>query len=232
MTPPHPRARQSRCWDVSRRGSAWPSGAGVGVDRCADRTPCPSGWEPWTVPPVLQSAALRLRTQHGVTGAAWCLSSGTMEHTAHPSAVLSLLWPLGFAFLPSEQAEQRPLCAPVSTTCAALGHTHSVGSCSPALSPNGGQLWSPSAVGLFLAGPWARVGDKQVDQKPLSCRDRFNSTLCSAVKCTMQERARAAAQAASAFPVGEHPRCCSRHRSVSSVALAPGVTPGRLDRRL
>jgi len=30
---------------------------------------------------------------------------GTVEHTAHPGAVFSLLWPLGCSFLPSEQAE-------------------------------------------------------------------------------------------------------------------------------
>ena len=45
--------------------------------------------------------------------------SGTLEHAAHPGAVLSFLWPLSCTFLPSEQAEQRPLCAPVSNT-----HTH------------------------------------------------------------------------------------------------------------
>lgn len=38
--------------------------------------------------------------------AVWYLFSGAVEHTAHPSDVLSLLWPPGFTVFSSEQAEQ------------------------------------------------------------------------------------------------------------------------------
>ena len=81
--------------------------------------------------------------------------SGTLEHAAHPSTVFSFLWPLGCTFLPSEQAEQRPLCAPVSNT-----HTHS---CPLALQPHrliqcSGCLTS---CPVKPAGPWVMVGETQ-----------------------------------------------------------------------
>lgn len=93
----------------------WPSGAGASVGRSDPRTPHPSGRAMGTRAYVFfRERAVVCSTPQGDLVSA-VFSSGALEHPAHPSAVFSLLWPPGGAFLPSEQAEQRPLGAPVSS---------------------------------------------------------------------------------------------------------------------
>ena len=162
---------QNQCWYIHRQDFQEPSGACLSTGGNDPRAPCLSSWT--LVGPAMYvlecDPALPHPAVEWLGSLIFC--SGTLEHAAHPGAVLSFLWPLSCTFLPSEQAEQRPLCAPVSNThthththihthvCA---HTHTyTQSCPLALQPHP-LIQCSGCLNSFPvkpAGPWVMVGE-------------------------------------------------------------------------
>lgn len=149
---PAPIPCQHHCLYMNRHGFFVTVGCWRDHWRSDHRTPHPASW----ISGVHTGAFRRAQScysspSRGVTWLFAVFAVGTVEHTAHPSAVLSLLWPVGCTFLPSEPSEQRPLCAPVSNTHPAVRRLALARQCS----------WWLDCVAVKLAGHWTRVGERQ-----------------------------------------------------------------------
>ena len=140
---------QNQCWYIHGQDFQEPSGACMSTGGNDPRAPCLSSWT------LGKPAKYVLECDPALPHPAveWLVSlifcSGTLEHAAHPSTVFSFLWPLGCTFLPSEQAEQRPLCAPVSNT-----HTAAHWPCSLTLSSSAQGAWPLARLNQLVPGWW------------------------------------------------------------------------------